>query len=168
MLWLQWRPFSARVEVLRRKQGAYSGIKVVCFLICIGRDAPFGAKPPQAGSHRSLMYLTESKELFYHKGCKFTRVGVDQTRRRSLTLQAGFGFASFATLTYAKLRLRRLFSLQPKVQHYSTPAPLRMTKSADGFRLMRRFASPTSKTASRFWNCGAKPRRRVSLLPRQE
>ena len=38
--------FSARVEVLRRKQGAYSGIKAVCFLICIGRDAPFGAKPP--------------------------------------------------------------------------------------------------------------------------
>ena len=37
-----------RVEVLRRKQGAYSGIKAVCFLICIGRDAPFGAKPRPA------------------------------------------------------------------------------------------------------------------------
>ena len=56
-----------RVEVLRRKQGAYSGIKVVCFLICIGRDAPFEAKPPQAGSTESLMFLAESKELFYHK-----------------------------------------------------------------------------------------------------
>jgi len=50
-----------RVEVLRRKQGAYSGIKAVCFLICIGRDAPFGAKPPQAGSHKSLMYLFEGE-----------------------------------------------------------------------------------------------------------
>ena len=38
-----------RVEVLRRKQGAYSGIKAVCILICIGRDAPFGAKPPIGG-----------------------------------------------------------------------------------------------------------------------
>ena len=27
--------------------------------------APFGAKPPQAGSTESLMYLAESKELFY-------------------------------------------------------------------------------------------------------
>ena len=53
-----------RVEVLRRKQGAYSGIKAVCFLICIGRDAPFGAKPPQAGSTESLMYLAKGKELF--------------------------------------------------------------------------------------------------------
>ena len=75
-----------RVEVLRRKQGAYSGIKAVCFLICIGRDAPFGAKPPQAGSHKSLMFLAESEELFYHKGCKFTYVGVDQTLRRPLAV----------------------------------------------------------------------------------
>ena len=43
-------------------------------------------KPPQAGSHKSLMYPAESKELFYHKGCKFTRVGVDQTLRRPLTV----------------------------------------------------------------------------------
>ena len=55
-------------------------------MICIGRDAPFGAKPPQAGSTESLMYLAESKELFYHKGCKFTRVGVDQTLRRPLAV----------------------------------------------------------------------------------
>ncbi len=47
----------------------------------------------------------------------------------------------------AKLRLRRLFSLQPKVQHYSAPASLRVTKSAFSLWLMRRFASPTSKTA---------------------
>ena len=78
--------FSARVEVLRRKQGAYSGIKAVCFLICIGRDAPFGAKPPQAGSHKSLMYLFEAKELFCHKGCKFAFQGVDQTLRRPLAV----------------------------------------------------------------------------------
>ena len=32
------------------------------------------------------MYLTESKELFYHKKCKFAIVGVDQTSRRPLTV----------------------------------------------------------------------------------
>jgi len=63
-LWLRIVVISAHVEVLRRKQGAYSGIKGVCFLICIGRDAPFGAKPPQAGSHKSLMFLSKGKELF--------------------------------------------------------------------------------------------------------
>ena len=47
--WLRITVISAHVEVLRRKQGAYSGIKAVCFLICIGRDAPFGAKPPIGG-----------------------------------------------------------------------------------------------------------------------
>jgi len=85
-MWLRIAVISAHVEVLRRKQGAYSGIKAVCFLICIGRDAPFGVKPPQAGSHKSLMNLAESKELFYHKGCKFAYVGVDQTRRRPLAV----------------------------------------------------------------------------------
>ena len=74
-MWLRIAVISAHVEVLRRKQGAYSGIKAVCFLICIGRDAPFGAKPPQAGSHKSLIYLTKGKELFYHKGYNFTYVG---------------------------------------------------------------------------------------------
>ena len=33
----------------------------------------------------------------------------------------------------AKLRLRRLFSLQPKVQHYSTPASLRVTNSRNDY-----------------------------------
>ena len=32
------------------------------------------------------MYLTESEELFYHKGCNFTFVGVDQTLRRPLAV----------------------------------------------------------------------------------
>ena len=32
------------------------------------------------------MYLFGGKELFYHKGCKFTRVGVDQTLRRPLAV----------------------------------------------------------------------------------
>ena len=41
-------------------------------------------KPPQAGSTESLMFPAESKELFYHKGCKFAIVGVDQTLRRPL------------------------------------------------------------------------------------
>ena len=85
-MWLRIAVISAHVEVLRRKQGAYSGIKAVCFLICIGRDAPFGAKPPQAGSTESLMFLSKGKELFYHKGCKFTYVGVDQTSRRPLAV----------------------------------------------------------------------------------
>jgi len=39
------------------------------------------------------MFLFGGKELFYQKECKFTRVGVDQIRRRSLNLQAGLGFA---------------------------------------------------------------------------
>ena len=115
MLWLRWRPFSARVEVLRRKQGAYSGIKAVCFLICIGRDAPFGAKPPQAGSHKSLMYLTESEELFYHKGCKFAFVGVDQTRRRSLR---GASTPWFPLFIAGALQLRKLrrFACKPELK----------------------------------------------------
>ena len=45
-----------------------------------------GAKPPQAGSTENLMYLAKSKELFYHKGCKFALVGVDQTLRRPLAV----------------------------------------------------------------------------------
>ena len=85
-LWLRIAVISAHVEVLRRKQGAYSGIKAVCISICIGRDAPFGAKPPQAGSHKSLMYPSEAKELFHHKGCKFAYVGVDHTLRRPLAV----------------------------------------------------------------------------------
>ncbi|MBR4054859.1 MAG: hypothetical protein IKK06_08705 [Clostridia bacterium] len=55
-------------------------------MICIGRDAPFGAKPPQAGSHKSLMFPAKGKELFYRKGCKFTFQGVDQTLRRPLAV----------------------------------------------------------------------------------
>ena len=43
-------------------------------------------KAPQAGSHKSLMYLSEAKELLYHNGCKFTYVGVDQIRRRPLAV----------------------------------------------------------------------------------
>ena len=43
-------------------------------------------KPPQAGSHKSLMYLFGGKELFYHRGCKFIFQGVDQIRRRPLTV----------------------------------------------------------------------------------
>jgi hypothetical protein len=34
------------------------------------------------------------------------------------------------------------------------PALLRVTKSAFSLRLMRGIVSPTSKTASRFWNLG--------------
>ena len=87
-MWLRIAVISAHVEVLRRKQGAYSGIKAVCFLICIGRDAPFGAKPPQAGSTESLMFLFWGKELFYHKGCKVAFVG-----GRSDFEETPYGFA---------------------------------------------------------------------------
>ena len=113
-----------------------------------------GAKPPQAGSHKSLMFPAKGKELFYHKGCKFAFVGVDQIRRRPLTVllfrnccKRNYVSKDNGQFQKAKLRLRRLFSLQPKVQHYSTPASLRVTKSAFSLCLMRRFASPTSKTA---------------------
>jgi hypothetical protein len=40
----------------------------------------------EGGSYKSLMYLFWGKELFYHKGCKFAIVGVDQTRRRPLAV----------------------------------------------------------------------------------
>jgi hypothetical protein len=103
-------------------------------LICIGRDAPFGAKPPQAGSTESLMFPAKGKELFYHKKCKFTFVGVDQTLRRPLAVllfrnccKRNYVSKDTGQFQKAKLRLRRLFSLQPKVQHYSTPASLRVT-----------------------------------------
>ena len=113
-----------------------------------------GAKPPQAGSTESLMFLFWGKELFYHKKCKFAYVGVDQTRRRPLAVllfrnccKRNYVSKDNGQFQKAKLRLRRLFSLQPKVQHYSTPASLRVTKSADGFGCMRSIVSPTSKTA---------------------
>ena len=114
----------------------------------------------EGGSHKSLMFPVKGKELFHHKKCKFTFQGVDQTLRRPLAVllfrnccKRNYVSKDNGQFQKAKLRLRRLFSLQPKVQHYSTPASLRVTKSAFILCLMRRFASPTSKTASRFWNC---------------
>ena len=84
------------------------------------------------------MYLTKSKELFYHKGCKFAFVGVDQTLRRPLAVLLSEIAVEDRTASKisgqfqkAKLRLRRLFLLQPKVQHYSAPASLRVT-TGDG------------------------------------
>ena len=61
-----------------------------------------GAKPPQAGSHKSLMFLFGGKELFYHKKCKFAIVGVDQTLRRPLAVLL-FEIAVKGT-TYPKTR----------------------------------------------------------------
>ena len=164
MLWLQWRPFSARVEVLRRKQGAYSGIKAVCVLICIGRDAPFGAKPPQAGSHKSLMYLSVMKELFYHNGCKFTYVGVDQIRRRPLAVLLFRNCCKRNCISkdngqFQKAKLRRARRCSRVWSHCgSVPRLLRVTKSANGFGCMCGIISPTSKTASCFWNLGIEVR----------
>ena len=40
----------------------------------------------EGGSHKSLMFPVKGKELFYHKKCKFTFVGVDQTLRRPLAV----------------------------------------------------------------------------------
>ena len=102
-------------------------------------------KPPQAGSHKSLMYLFEAKELFCHKKCKFTFQGVDQTSRRPLTVLLFRNCCKRNCISKdngqfqkAKLRLRRLFSLQPKGQHYSTPASLRVT-SLCGVGCLRNF-----------------------------
>ena len=97
-----------RLLHLRLQNGSavlHSGIDILRFSICIGRDEPFGAKPPQAGSHKSLMYLTGSKELFYHKRCKFAFVGVDQIRRRSLR---GASTPWFPLFIADALQLRKL------------------------------------------------------------
>ena len=141
-MWLRIAVISAHVEVLRRKQGAYSGIKAVCILICIGRDAPFGAKPPQAGSHKSLMYLFGGKELFYHKGCKFTFVGVDQTRRRSLRGASTPWFPLFGCASTAETSTPQAFSVLFKEPPSSTPAPLRMTVGTDSFPKQLNICTP--------------------------
>ena len=93
-------------------------------------------KPPQAGSTESLIYLAESEELFYHKGCKFAYVGVDQTRRRPLTVllfrnccKRNYVSKDNGQFQKAKLRLRRLFLLRFKTHHRPTPAPLRVTSN---------------------------------------
>ena len=49
-------------------------------------------------------------------------------------MQAPLGFRCSAAPQLRKLRLRRLFVVLFKEPPSSTPAPLRMTKSADGFR----------------------------------
>ena len=126
---------------MRRKQGAYSGIKVVCISICIGRDSPFGAKPPQAGSHKSLMFLSKGKELFYHKGCKFTRVGVDQTRRRPLTVLLFRNCCKRNCISkdngqFQKAKLRRARRCSRVWSHCSSiPRLLRVTSSQNGFNV---------------------------------
>ena len=166
-MWLRITVISARVEVLRRKQGAYSGIKAVCILICIGRDAPFGAKPPQAGSHKSLMFPAESKELFYHKKCKLTFQGVDQTSRRPLAVLLFRNCCKRNCISKdngqfqkAKLRRARKYTVLHSRNGSIPREPaqraglLRVTKSASSLRFLRSFVLPTSKTASRFWNCG--------------
>ena len=98
-------------------------------------------KPPQAGSHKSLMYLAKSKELFCYKGCKFAIVGVDQTLRRPLTvllLEIAVEDRTTSKISgqfqKAKLRLRRLFLLRFKTHHRPTPAPLRVTDGRECFQ----------------------------------
>ena len=137
-MWLRIAVISAHVEVLRRKQGAYSGIKAVCILICIGRDAPFGAKPPQAGSHKSLMYLFRNERTVFHKGCKFTFQGVDQTSRRPLAVllfrncrKRNYVSKDTGQFQKAKLRRARRYTIFHSRNKYD-PRLLRVTKSAYG------------------------------------
>ena len=93
------------------------GRYVLCRLLLRGMANPHPSLPSL-----SIHFKTQGLE-----GCKFAREGVDQTRRRPLNLQAGLGFAPFATLICAKLRLRRLCLLLFKVGAHPTPAPLRVT-----------------------------------------
>ena len=62
-------------------------------------------KAPQAGSHKSLIFPVKGKELFYHKGCKFAFVGVEQIRRRSLR---GASTPWFPLFIAGALQLRKL------------------------------------------------------------
>ena len=72
-------------------------------------------KPPQAGSTESLMFPAKGKELFYHKGCKFAYVGVDQTRRRPLR---GASTPWFPLFIAGALQLRKLrrFACKPELK----------------------------------------------------
>ena len=87
----------------------------------------------------------DGRNLFCRRGCKCAIVGVDQTSRRPLAVLLFRNCCKRNCISKdngqfqkAKLRLRRLFSLQPKVQHYSTPASLRVT-SLCGVGCLRNF-----------------------------
>ena len=91
------------------------------------------------------MYPSEAKELFHHKGCKFTFQGVDQTSRRPLAVLLFRNCCKRNCISKdngqfqkAKLRLRRLFLLRFKTHHRPTPAPLRVT-SLCGVGCLRNF-----------------------------
>ena len=94
-------------------------------------------KPPQAGSHKSLMYFFEAKELFYHNGCKFTCVGVDQTLRRPLAVLLFRNCCKRNCISkdngqFQKAKLRRARRRSRVWSHCSLiPRLLRVTKSAD-------------------------------------
>ena len=117
----------------------HSGIDILRFSICIGRDEPFGAKPPQAGSTESLMFPAKGKELFYHKGCKFTYVGVDQTSRRPLAVSlfrncCGRNCISKDNGQFQKAKLRRARRCSRVWSHCgSIPRLLRVTSSQSGY-----------------------------------
>ena len=96
-----------------------------------------GAKPPQAGSHKSLMFLTESKELFYHKKCKFAFQGVDQIRRRPLAVllfrnccKRNYVSKDKGQFQKAKLRRARKYTVLHSRNDYD-PRLLRVTRSRD-------------------------------------
>ena len=96
-------------------------------------------KPPQAGSHKSLMYLAKSKELFCYKGCKFAIVGVDQTLRRPLTvllLEIAVEDRTTSKISgqfqKAKLRRARRYTVLHS-RNGSIPRLLRVTSSQSGY-----------------------------------
>ena len=148
-MWLRIAVISAHVEVLRRRKGVY-------------------AVRSKTADRRDLIRvwctLPNLKNCFITKRCKFTFVGVDQTQRRPLAVLLFRNCCKRNCISKdngqfqkAKLRLRRLFSLQPKVQHYSTPASLRVTKSRDQvgvhpFVLLIKYILPPKNGS--FWQVG--------------
>ena len=99
------------------------------------------------------MFPAESKELFYHKKCKFAFVGVDQTLRRPLAVllfrnccKRNYVSKDNGQFQKAKLRRARKYTVLHS-RNGSIPRLLRVTKSAQCFWFKRGVAMPTSKTA---------------------
>ena len=83
------------------------------------------------------MFLSKGKELFYYKGCKFTYVRVDQTRRSPLTVLLFRNCCKRNCISKdnwqfqkAKLRRARRYTVLHSRNYYD-PRLLRVTKSRD-------------------------------------
>ena len=94
------------------------------------------------------MYPSEAKELFYHKGCKFTFQGVDQTLRRPLTVLlfrncCKRNYVSKDNGQFQKAKLRRarrcsrVWSLCSSI-----PRLLRVTVGTDSFAKQLNICTP--------------------------